>query len=159
MARRFLRWQRGNDPGAGIIKGYYDYGMFQAIQIAAIVAMRDGDAAVEQQSTIYKGRRDALLDGLRRIGWDPPTPKAGMFVWTPIPDAWRQRMSTMDFAMLLLDKGDVAVSPGTGFGESGEGYLRMSLVENENRLRQAVRQMARCLEREAKSLGMSATSV
>ncbi len=133
--------------------------MFQAIQIAAIVAMRDGDAAIEEQSTIYQGRRDALLDGLRRIGWNPPTPKAGMFVWTPIPQAWRERMSTMDFAMMLLDKGDVAVSPGTGFGESGEGYLRMSLVENENRLRQAVRQISRCLEKEGKSLGVATASV
>ena len=122
--------------------------MFQAIQIAAIVALRDGDAAVEQQSEIYRRRRDALVDGLTRIGWNVPVPKAGMFLWTPIPDHWQQRMNTMDFAMLLLEKGDVAVSPGSGFGESGEGFLRMSLVENENRLRQAVRQISRCLERE-----------
>jgi alanine-synthesizing transaminase len=72
-----------------------------------------------------------------------------MFLWAPIPEPWRSRMSTMDFAMMLLEKGDVAVSPGSGFGEAGEGFLRMSLVENENRLRQAVRQIARCLDREA----------
>ncbi|MEM7314168.1 MAG: aminotransferase class I/II-fold pyridoxal phosphate-dependent enzyme [Planctomycetota bacterium] len=132
----------------GVIKGYYDYGMFQAIQIAAIMALRNGDAAVEEQSAIYQGRRDALVDGLNRIGWNVPSPKAGMFLWAPIPEPWRSRMSTMDFAMMLLEKGDVAVSPGSGFGEAGEGYLRMSLVENENRLRQAVRQIARCLERE-----------
>ena len=132
----------------GVIKGYYDYGMFQAIQIAAIVAMRDGDAAVEAQSRIYKRRRDALVEGLTRIGWKVPVPKAGMFLWAPIPDVWRQRMNTMDFALMLLQEGDVAVSPGSGFGESGEGFLRMSLVENENRLRQAVRQIGRCLEQQ-----------
>ncbi|MEZ6115516.1 MAG: aminotransferase class I/II-fold pyridoxal phosphate-dependent enzyme [Pirellulaceae bacterium] len=134
--------------GLGTIKGYYDYGMFQAIQIAAIVALRDTDAAVEKQSQIYQGRRDVLVDGLRRIGWEVNPPKAGMFLWAKIPEPWRSSMSTMDFAMMLLEKGDVAVSPGSGFGEAGEGYLRMAMVENENRLRQAVRQIGRCLEKE-----------
>ncbi|MDA0658592.1 MAG: aminotransferase class I/II-fold pyridoxal phosphate-dependent enzyme [Planctomycetota bacterium] len=129
-----------------VIKGYYDYGMFQAIQIAAILALRHGDAGVESQSLIYQGRRDVLVDGLRRIGWDVTPPKAGMFVWAKIPAEWRNRMSTMDFALMLLEKGNVAVSPGSGFGEAGEGYLRMALVENENRLRQAVRQIVRCLQ-------------
>jgi alanine-synthesizing transaminase len=133
------------------IKGYYDYGMFQAIQIAAIVALRNTEAAVEEQSQIYQGRRDALCDGLSRLGWTMTPPKAGMFVWAPIPEPWRSRMSTMDFAMLLLDKGNVAVSPGSGFGPSGEGFLRMSLVENEARLKQAVRQIKTCL-RDAESL-------
>ncbi len=127
------------------IKGYYDYGMFQAIQVAAIMALRHTEAAVEAQSLVYKGRRDALCDGLGRIGWEPNPPKAGMFVWQPIPEPWRSRMSTMDFSMLLLEKGNVAVSPGSGFGPAGEGFLRMSLVENEERLRQAVRQIKRCL--------------
>jgi alanine-synthesizing transaminase len=135
----------------GVIKGYYDYGMFQAIQIAAIVALRDTEAAVEAQSMIYQGRRDVLVEGLRRIGWDIQPPRAGMFVWAKIPEAWTKRMNTMDFAMMLLEKGDVAVSPGSGFGPAGEGYLRMSLVENENRLRQAVRHISRCLDRELKS--------
>jgi alanine-synthesizing transaminase len=132
------------------IKGYYDYGMFQAIQVAAIVALRHTDTSVEEQSQIYQGRRDALCDGLRRLGWNTTPPKAGMFLWAPIPEPWRSRMSTMDFAMLLLDKGNVAVSPGSGFGPAGEGYLRMSLVENEERLKQAVRQIKACL-REAES--------
>jgi alanine-synthesizing transaminase len=130
----------------GTIKGYYDYGMFQAIQIAAIVALRDTQPAVEEQSRIYQGRRDALCDALVRIGWEDARPKAGMFVWQPIPEPWRSRMSTMDFAMMLLDKGNVAASPGSGFGPAGEGYLRMSLVENEERLRQAVRQIKACLK-------------
>jgi alanine-synthesizing transaminase len=129
----------------GTIKGYYDYGMFQAIQIAAIVALRNTDTAVEEQSQIYQGRRDALCDGLSRLGWTITPPKAGMFVWAPIPEKWRARMSTMDFAFMLLEKGNVAVSPGSGFGPAGEGFLRMSLVENEARLRQAVRQIKNCL--------------
>jgi alanine-synthesizing transaminase len=133
--------------GLGIIKGYFDYGMFQAIQIAAIVALRHTEAAVEAQSALYQGRRDVLVDGLRRLGWEMNKPKAGMFVWPKVPEPWASTMSTMDFAMLLLEKGDVAVSPGSGFGESGEGFLRLALVENENRLRQAVRQIGRCLER------------
>jgi len=140
------------------IKGYYDYGMFQAIQIAAIMALRHTDSAVEEQSKIYQSRRDALCEGLARLGWEPNIPKAGMFVWQPIPEPWRSRMSTMDFAMLLLEKGNVAVSPGSGFGPDGEGFLRMSLVENEERLRQAVRQMKRCLsEAEAEDITSTGT--
>ncbi len=138
--------------GLGVIKGYYDYGMFQAIQIAAIVALRHTEAAVEAQAELYQGRRDVLVEGLRRIGWDVDKPKAGMFVWAKVPEPWASQMSTMDFAMMLLEKGDVAVSPGSGFGEAGEGFVRLALVENENRLRQAVRLIGRCLEREAKAV-------
>lgn len=127
------------------IKGYYDYGMFLPIQVAAIVALRHTDAAVEEQAEIYQQRRNVLCDGLRRLGWEMDTPRAGMFVWARIPDYWRQQMDSIDFAMKLLQEGDVAVSPGGGFGPAGEGYLRLALVENENRLRQAVRQIGRCL--------------
>lgn len=134
--------------GLGTIKGYYDYGMFQAIQIAAIVALRETEAEVERQSTIYQRRRDVLVEGLRRIGWDVQPPRAGMFVWTAVPEPYRSRMSTMDFALMLLEKGDVAVSPGSGFGAAGEGFLRLALVENEQRLRQAVRQITRCLDQQ-----------
>ena len=137
--------------GLAVIKGYYDYGMFQAIQIASIIALRRGDAAIEDQARIYQRRRDVLVGGLQRIGWSITPPKAGMFVWAKIPERWQQRMSTMDFGMMLLEKGHVALSPGSGFGESGEGFLRMSLVENENRLRQAVRQIKSCLDREDRS--------
>jgi len=127
------------------IKGYYDYGMFQAIQVAAIMALRETDQAVEKQALIYQHRRDGLVEGLNRIGWDVAPPRAGMFLWARIPEVWQQAMSTMDFAMKLLDEGNVAVSPGTGFGSAGDGYLRMALVENENRLRQGVRQIKACL--------------
>ena len=133
--------------GLATVKGYYDYGLFQAIQIAAIVALRHTDAAVEAQSRIYQGRRDVLLDGLRRLGWEAQVPRAGMFVWAKVPREWTAKMNTLDFAMMLLEKGNVAVSPGSGFGPAGEGYLRMALVENENRLRQAVRQIGRYLDR------------
>jgi alanine-synthesizing transaminase len=134
----------------GIIKGYYDYGMFAAIQVAAIVAMRHGEAAVQEQCQIYQGRRDVLVEGLRRLGWNVNPPRAGMFVWAEVPEPWRSRMSTMDFGMMLLEKGNVAVSPGSGFGPAGEGFLRLALVENEERLRQAVRQIGRCLHQEEK---------
>lgn len=127
------------------IKTYYDYGMFAPIQIAAILALRHTDAAVERQSLVYQGRRDVLCDGLERLGWPITRPRASMFVWAKMPDEWASQMSSIDFAMKLLQEADVAVSPGAGFGPAGEGYLRMSLVENEERLRQAVRQIGRCL--------------
>ncbi|MCA9773421.1 MAG: aminotransferase class I/II-fold pyridoxal phosphate-dependent enzyme, partial [Myxococcales bacterium] len=107
--------------GLSVIKGYYDYGMFQAVQIAAIVALRDTEAQVEAQSKIYQGRRDVLVDGLRRLGWELEVPKAGMFVWARVPEPWRSAMSTLDFGMKLLEEGNVAVSPGSGFGTAGEG--------------------------------------
>ena len=131
--------------GLGTIKGYYDYGMFQAIQIAAIVAMRQTEATVQEQSKIYQSRRDVLVDGLRRLGWDVTPPRAGMFVWAKVPPKHLDGRTTMDFAFDLLENGNVAVSPGSGFGSGGEGYLRLSLVENEQRLRQAVRQMKSAL--------------
>jgi alanine-synthesizing transaminase len=129
------------------IKAYYDYGMFQAVQVAAIVALRHTDAGVEAQAATYQRRRDVLVEGLRRIGWEVTPPRAGMFVWAPVPEEWRRRMDTMSLAMHLLEEGDVVVSPGSGFGPAGEGFMRLALVENENRLRQAVRQIGRCLAR------------
>jgi len=127
----------------GIIKGYYDYGLFQAIQIAAIVALRHTDAAVEAQSRLYQARRDLLLDGLRKQGWQVEAPRAGMFCWAKYPEPFASTMTSLDFSMKLLEEANVAVSPGSGFGPAGEGFVRMALVENENRLRQAVRQMGR----------------
>jgi alanine-synthesizing transaminase len=125
------------------IKGYYDYGIFQATQIAAIVAMRHCDAAVEAIAREYEARRNVLCDGLERLGWDIDRPRAGMFVWAKIPEPWAQ-MGSINFAMKLLDEGGIAVSPGRGFGEDGEGYLRLAIVENTHRLRQAVREIGRC---------------
>ena len=126
------------------IKGYYDYGIFQPVQIAAIVAMRHCDAAVESVAAEYQQRRDVLCDGLKRLGWELEVPRAGMFVWAKIPEPWAE-MGSIEFAMKLLDEGGVAVSPGRGFGEEGEGCLRLAIVENAQRLRQAVRQIGKCL--------------
>jgi alanine-synthesizing transaminase len=127
------------------IKGYYDYGLFQAVQIATIVALRHGEEARRAQVAEYQARRDVLVEGLTRIGWEVQSPRAGMFVWARIPEPWRSSMGSIDFAMKLLEEAEVAVSPGRGFGEMGEGYLRLAVIENEHRLRQAARQIGRCL--------------
>ncbi len=129
------------------IKGYYDYGIFQPIQIAAIVAMRHCDAAVESITSEYLSRRDVLCEGLTRLGWNVTPPKAGMFVWSEMPAEWRE-MGSIEFAMKLLNEGGVAVSPGRGFGDDGEGFLRLAIVENSQRLRQAVRQIDKCLNKD-----------
>jgi alanine-synthesizing transaminase len=130
------------------IKGYYDYGVFQAVQVAGIVALRHGDEQVKKQAQEYQRRRDVLVDGLRRIGWEVNVPKATMFVWARYPQEWREKMDSIEFSMKLLEEAEVAVSPGGGFGPLGEGYLRLALVENEQRLRQALRNVARCLRAE-----------
>jgi alanine-synthesizing transaminase len=127
------------------IKTYYDYGVFSPLQIAAITAIRHTDRAVEAQSKIYQKRRDILCSGLERIGWTVEKPKASMFVWQQMPTEWAKKMSSFDFAMKLLKDANVVVSPGSAFGEAGEGFMRLALVEKEDRLRQAVRQIARAL--------------
>lgn len=120
------------------IKGYYDYGIFTPIQVASIVALRGSQKCVEEVAETYRRRRDVLVKGLNRIGWSVPTPQATMYLWAPIPDKFR-KMGSLKFSSLLLKKGEVAVAPGIGFGRYGEGYVRFALVENEHRLRQAVR--------------------
>ncbi|MBT3211146.1 MAG: aminotransferase class I/II-fold pyridoxal phosphate-dependent enzyme [Planctomycetaceae bacterium] len=136
----------------GTVKTYYDYGMFRPIQIAAIVALRNGEVDVANQSQIYQRRRDVLCDGLGRIGWQVTVPKASMFVWAKIPEPFASQMNSMDFSAKLLEEADVAVSPGAGFGPAGEGYLRMALIENENRIRQAVKQIGRAIGSELRAL-------
>ena len=126
------------------IKGYYDYGIFTPIQVASIMALRTPSDVVAENAEIYRRRRDILVDGLNRIGWKVQKPKGTMFVWAPIPEPYRH-LSSMEFAMKLLDKAEVCVSPGAGFGHNGEGYVRIALVENENRLRQSVRQIRQAL--------------
>ncbi|OIP33769.1 MAG: alanine transaminase [Deltaproteobacteria bacterium CG2_30_66_27] len=120
------------------IKSYLDYGMFQAIQIAATVALNGPQRVVDEAVEIYRKRRDCLVDGFSRIGWEFEKPKGTMFVWAPIPDPFRE-MGSVEFSKLLLTKAKVAVSPGIGFGEHGEGFIRFALVENEQRIRQAIR--------------------
>ena len=133
------------------IKGYYDYGVFQPIQIAGIIGLRHCREEARRQAEVYRRRRDVLVEGLRRIGWRVEPPRASMFVWAPIPEEWARRMGSIDFALKLMDEAEVAVAPGRGFGEAGEGYLRFALVENEQRLRQAVRQIGRCLRQQVAS--------
>ena len=130
--------------GLAKIKGYYDYGIFSAIQVAGIVAMRDCDKNIEQQVEVYRKRRDVMCEGLRRMGWSVNAPKAGMFLWVAIPEPYA-RMGSIRFAMEMINRANVAVAPGAGFGEEGEGHLRLALVENENRIRQALKQMRRAL--------------
>ena len=125
------------------IKGYYDYGIFQAVQIAGIIAMRHCAQDVIEQNKKYQSRRDVLCDGLTRIGWEAPKPRAGMFVWAKIPQEHLKGKNTLDYSMDLVEYAEVAVAAGGAFGENGEGYVRIALVENEQRLRQAVRNISR----------------
>ncbi len=129
----------------GRIKSYLDYGMFQPVQIAATVALQQDDTCVREIADVYCTRRDVLCDGLARIGWNVQRPAATMFVWAPIPEAFRAEGSSA-FAHRLLDEAHVAVSPGIGFGDAGEGFVRFALVENEERIRQAVRGIRRAID-------------
>ncbi len=126
------------------IKSYLDYGVFQPIQIAAIAALNGPYEPVKEIANTYKIRRDTLISGLERIGWHVEKPKATMFVWAQIPVQHRA-IGSLEFSKLLLTEGKVAVSPGIGFGDYGEGYVRFSLIENEERIQQAVRGIKRAL--------------
>ncbi|PYN01399.1 MAG: alanine transaminase [Candidatus Rokuibacteriota bacterium] len=120
------------------IKSYLDYGAFQPIQIASIIALEGNQSVVTDIVEVHRRRRDVLVTGLNKLGWNVPNPKGTMFVWAPIPEAFRA-MGSLEFSKLLIQEAKVAVSPGIGFGEYGEGYVRFALVENEQRIRQALR--------------------
>jgi alanine-synthesizing transaminase len=126
------------------IKSYLDYGIFQPIQIAGIIALNGPQECVRETVAMYRNRRDALVDGLNRIGWKVEKPLATMFVWARIPEAYRA-MGSLDFSKLLLREAKVAVSPGIGFGEGGDDHVRFGLVENEHRTRQAIRGIKKAL--------------
>lgn len=126
------------------MKSYLDYGMFQPIQIAATVALNGPQDCVAEIRRMYQNRRDVLCNGLERIGWPVRRPRATMFVWAEIPEAF-QKMGSLEFSKFLLREAKVAVSPGVGFGEFGDRFVRFSLIENEHRLRQAVRGIRRAL--------------
>lgn len=128
------------------IKGYYDYGIFQAIQIASIIAMRHCDELVTAQNEKYRIRRDAVCDALERIGWEVEKPRASMFVWAKVAAEHLRGKGTIDYAMDLMEHAEVAIAPGAAFGENGEGYMRIALVENEQRLRQAIRNISRFVQ-------------
>ncbi len=127
------------------LKSYLDYGVFTPIQVASIIALESPYEIVEKNREIYRKRRDVLVEGLNRIGWHVEKPKGSMFVWAKIP-SWIG-MNSLDFSLFLLKEAKVAVSPGIGFGEYGEGYVRFALVENEHRIRQAIRGIKRAFER------------
>jgi alanine-synthesizing transaminase len=131
--------------GLARLKSYLDYGTFQPIQIAATVTLREADEYPVEVCEIYRGRRDALCDGLARIGWEVPRPQGTMFVWAPIPDELRA-LGSHEFALRLLREASVSVSPGAGFGPGGDGYVRFALVENEQRINQAIRGIRHVLE-------------
>ena len=128
------------------LKSYLDYGTFQPIQIAAIIALNEGDEAIEAVNAIYKKRRDVLVEGLNRAGWKVPPPQGTMFLWAEIPGPY-EHMGSLEFSKYLLREGKVAVSPGIGFGSSGDRYVRFALVENEHRIAQAVRGVRKTLDR------------
>jgi alanine-synthesizing transaminase len=133
------------------IKGYYDYGIFQAVQIAAIIAMREGDRHIENQNAIYAARRDILARGLSKLGWQVDSPRATLFVWAKVNPQHLAPFSgsTGDFCLAMVDQAEVAMTPGSAFGELGEGYVRLALVENEHRIRQALRQLTRAISNTA----------
>lgn len=120
------------------LKSYLDYGIFQPIQIASIIALNSGRDCVDKIVQTYKTRRDVLVDGLNQIGWKIEKPKGTMFVWAPIPDNFK-KLGSLEFSKLLLKEAKITVSPGIGFGDGGEQYVRFALVENEQRIRQAIR--------------------
>ena len=126
------------------VKSYLDYGAFTPIQVAAAAALNGGDEAIDEVRTTYKRRRDVMVEAFANAGWDVPSPPATMFAWTPIPQKFAH-LGSVEFSKLLIENADVAVAPGLGFGEHGDGHVRIALVENEQRIRQAARNIRRFL--------------
>jgi alanine-synthesizing transaminase len=129
----------------GRVKSYLDYGAFTPVQVAATAALNGPDECIKEMRDTYTRRRDVLVESFSRAGWEVPPPRASMFAWSPIPEPFKE-LGSVEFSKLLVEKAEVAVSPGTGFGERGEGYVRIALVENEQRIRQAARNIRRFLE-------------
>ena len=127
------------------IKSYLDYGVFQPIQIASIIALRECEEETKKICAMYQKRRDVLIDGLNRAGWHVPPPRGAMFVWAPLPEPYKE-LGSLDFSKLLMEKALVAVSPGVGFGPLGEGHVRFALIENPHRTRQATSAIKRLLQ-------------
>ena len=127
------------------VKSYLDYGAFTPVQVAAVAALNGSDECVREMRAIYKRRRDVMVESFAQAGWPIPAPRASMFAWAPAPERFRN-ISTLEFSKLLIEKADLAVAPGEGFGEHGEGFVRLALVENEQRIRQAARNLRRFFE-------------
>ncbi|MEE9379968.1 MAG: LL-diaminopimelate aminotransferase [Hyphomonadaceae bacterium] len=137
------------------VKSYLDYGAYTPIQVAACAALNGPQDCVDEAREIYRGRRDALVESFGRAGWEIPAPDASMFAWAPIPESCRA-MGSLEFSLQLMSQAHIAVAPGAAFGEHGEGYVRIGLVENEQRIRQAARNVKRFLD--AQSVGASASA-
>jgi alanine-synthesizing transaminase len=135
----------------GRVKSYLDYGAYTPIQVAAATALNGPDDCIHEMRAVYKKRRDALVDGFGRAGWPIPAPRASMFAWAPLPERF-SAIGSVEFSKLLIEKAELAVSPGIAFGEHGEGYVRIALVENEQRIRQAARNLRRFLDTADKTL-------
>jgi alanine-synthesizing transaminase len=133
------------------VKSYLDYGAFTPIQVAAVAALNGPQDCVDKIRATYKARRDVLVTAMARAGWPIPSPPASMFAWAPLPEAFRE-IGSMEFSKLLIEQAGVAVAPGVAFGEHGEGYVRIGLVENEQRIRQAARNVKRLLEQAGQHL-------
>jgi alanine-synthesizing transaminase len=141
----FCAGNRAMVEALATIKGYYDYGIFAPVQIASIIALRHCQDVVHDQAGIYERRRDVVVAGCRRLGWHLEVPRGSMFVWARVRDEHLAGQSTIEFVMRMMEEAEVALAPGRAFGENGEGYVRIALVENEQRLRQAMRQLVRAL--------------
>ena len=126
------------------LKSYLDYGTFQPVQIAATVTINEAADYPDQARAVYESRRNTLCDGLARIGWDVEPPRGTMFTWAPIPEPYKE-MGSVEFASMLVREANVALSPGVGFGPGGEGHIRFALIENEQRINQATRNLGRAL--------------
>jgi alanine-synthesizing transaminase len=140
------------------VKSYLDYGAFTPIQVAAAAALNGPQDCVDEIRAIYKSRRDTLVSSMARAGWDIPSPPASMFAWAPIPEPYRAAGSML-FSKLLIEEAGVAVAPGVGFGEYGEGYVRIGLVENEHRIRQAARNVKKFLANADEILGRAHNAI
>ena len=127
------------------VKSYLDYGAFTPVQVAATAALNGPEECIHEMRAVYKARRDAMVDSFARAGWNVPSPKASMFAWAPIPERFRP-LGSVKFAELLVEKAGVAVAPGIGFGEYGDDHVRLALVENEQRIRQAARNVRKFLD-------------
>ncbi|MEL7130420.1 MAG: aminotransferase class I/II-fold pyridoxal phosphate-dependent enzyme, partial [Pseudomonadota bacterium] len=127
------------------VKSYLDYGAYTPIQVAAAAALNGPQDCVEDARSVYRKRRDVLVESFTRAGWPVPSPKASMFAWAPIPDVC-QHFGSLEFSLQLINEAHVAVAPGAGFGEHGDGFVRIALVENEQRIRQAARNVRRFLQ-------------
>jgi alanine-synthesizing transaminase len=136
------------------LKSYFDYGTFTPIQVAAILALEGPQECVTEIRDNYQRRRDCLVGGLNKLGWEIPSPRATMFVWAPIPEPWRA-LGSLEFSKLLLQEAKVAVSPGIGFGEYGDGHVRFALIENEERTRQALRGIRQMMQKSSPAVPTS----